>query len=106
MTQLKLVSHPHDDNVIMSSFLNHPDEIANLDFPQHAVALQRICRISFMSQIILVVLTSSYDSNYVPNGHEDIDKYGSFALPSEIIPYQSYPESIVNQNEIPDDLSC
>ena len=34
-------------NVIMSSrwdtfpFLNHPDEIANFDFPQHAVALQR-----------------------------------------------------------------
>ena len=35
------------DNVIMSSgwhtlpFLSHPDEIANFDFPQHAVALQR-----------------------------------------------------------------
>ena len=35
------------DNVIMSSgwhtlqLLSHPDEIANFDFPQHAVALQR-----------------------------------------------------------------
>ena len=35
------------DNVVMSSgwhtlpFLSHPDEIANFDFPQHAVALQR-----------------------------------------------------------------
>ena len=35
------------DNVIMSSgwhtlpFLSYPDEIANFDFPQHAVALQR-----------------------------------------------------------------
>ena len=35
------------DNVIMSSgwhafpFLSHPDEIANFDFPQHAVAFQR-----------------------------------------------------------------
>ena len=35
------------DNVIMSSgwhrlpFLSHPDEIANFDFPHHAVALQR-----------------------------------------------------------------
>ena len=73
------------DNVIMSSFLSHPDEIANLDFPQHAVALQRICRITIMSQIILVVLTSSYDSNYVPNEHEDVDKYGSLALPSDIM---------------------
>ena len=56
--------------------------MANLDFPQHAVALHRICRITLMSQIILVVLTSSYDSIYVPNEHEDVDKYGSFALPS------------------------
>ena len=37
-------------NVIMSSgwdtlpFLSHPDEIANFDFPQHAVALQRFRR--------------------------------------------------------------
>ena len=75
------------DNVIMSSFFSHLVEIANLDFPQHAVALQRICRITLMSQIILVVLTSSYDSNYVPNEHEDVDKYGSFALPSEIMPW-------------------
>ena len=26
--------------------------------------------------------------------------------PSEIMPYQSYPESLANQNEIPIDLSC
>ena len=26
---------------------------------------------------------------------------GSFAIPSEIMAYQSYPESVVNQNEIP-----
>ena len=38
------------DNVNMSSgwhtlpFLSHPDEIANFDFPQHAVALQRFRR--------------------------------------------------------------
>ena len=37
-------------NVIMSSgwdtlpFVSHPDEIANFDFPQHAVALQRFRR--------------------------------------------------------------
>ena len=37
------------DNIIMSSgwdmlpFLSHPDEIANFDFPQDAVALQRFC---------------------------------------------------------------
>ena len=50
---------------------------------------------------------SSSDSNYVPNEHEDIDKYGSFAIPSEMtMLYQSHPESLVNQNEILIDSSC
>ena len=38
------------------------------------------------------------------NEHEDVDQYGSFAIPSKIMPYQSYPESLVNQNEIPIEL--
>ena len=33
------------------------------------------------------------------------DHYGLFAIPSEILPYQRYPESLVNQNEIPIELS-
>ena len=43
------------DNVIMSSgwhplpLLSHPDEIANFDFPQHAVALQRFRTLSLGS---------------------------------------------------------
>ena len=51
-------------NVIMSSgwdtlpFVSHPDEIANFDFPQHAVALQRfrngaIC-FQYQTQYILI----------------------------------------------------
>ena len=44
-------------------------------------------------------------TNYVPNEHEDVDRYGSFAIPSDIMPYQSHPESLVNQNEIPMELS-
>ena len=52
------------------------------------------------------MLTSSSGTNYVLNEHEDVDQYGSFAIPSEIIPYQSYPESLVNQNEIIIELSC
>ena len=45
-------------NVIMSSgwdtlpFLSHPDEIANFDFPQHAVALQR-----FRNKVITLLST-------------------------------------------------
>ena len=47
----------------------------------------------------------SSDSNYVPNEHEDVDQYDPFAIPSKIMPCQSYPESLVNQNEIRVDLS-
>ena len=49
---------------------------------------------------------SSSESYYVPNEHEDVDKYGWFAIPSKIMPYQSYPKSLVNQNEILIELSC
>ena len=34
----------------------------------------------------VIVLTSSSGTNYVPNEHEDIDQYGSFTLPNEIMP--------------------
>ena len=46
------------------------------------------------------MLKSLPDTNYVLNKHEDFDQYGSFANPSEIMPCQSYPESLMNQNEI------
>ena len=52
----------------------------------------------------VIVLTSSSGTNYVPNEHEDIDQYGSFTIPSEIMPCLSYPVSLVNLNEIPVDL--
>ena len=49
-----------DGNVIMSSgwdtlpFLSHPDEIANFDFPQHAVALQRFPTFSGKDFLLLI----------------------------------------------------
>ena len=49
---------------------------------------------------------SSYGTNCVPNEHEDADQYDSYAIPSKIMSYQSYPKSLVNQNEIPIELSC
>ena len=49
---------------------------------------------------------SSSDTNYVPNEHEDAEQYDSYAIPSKIMPYQSYPKSLVNQNEILIELSC
>ena len=48
-----------------------------------------------------MVLTSSIGTNYVLNKHEDVNQYGSFAIPSEIMLYEtneSHPESLVNQN--------
>ena len=49
---------------------------------------------------------SSSGTNYVPNEHEGVDQYGSFAIPSESVLYQSHPENLVNKNEILIELSC
>ena len=54
----------------------------------------------------VIVLTSSSGTNYVPNEHEDVDQYDSYAIPSKLMPCKSYPVSLVNQNEIPVELSC
>ena len=54
----------------------------------------------------VIVLTSSCGTNCVPNEHEDADQYGSFSIPSELVLYQSHPESLVNQNKILIELSC
>ena len=42
----------------------------------------------------------SSGTNHVPNESEDVDQYGSFTIPSEIMPCLSYPVSLMNQNEI------
>ena len=49
---------------------------------------------------------SSSDTNYVSNEHEGVDQYGSFAIPSKLMRYESHPESSDNQNEILIELSC
>ena len=54
----------------------------------------------------VIVLTSSSDTTYVPNEHEGVDQYGSFAIPSQKMPCQSYHKSLMNQNEILIELSC
>ena len=53
-----------------------------------------------------IVFTSSSGPNYVPNEHEGVDQYGSFSIPSELVPYQSHLESLVNRDEILIELSC
>ena len=51
-----------------------------------------------------ITLTTSYGMNHVLNEHKDFDQFGSFTIPSEIVLYQSHPESLVNQNEILSEL--
>ena len=50
------------------------------------------------------MLTSSSRTQYVLNSHDDVDQNDLYAIPSKIIPCQSYPESLVNENEIPIEL--
>ena len=52
------------------------------------------------------MLTSSTDTNYDLNEHEGLDQFGSFTIPSKTVSYQCHPASLVNQNEIPIELSC
>ena len=55
---------------------------------------------------LVIVVMSSSGTNYVPIEHEGVDQYGSFALPPDLIQYQSHPESLVNKDEILIELSC
>ena len=34
----------------------------------------------------VIVLTSSYGTNYVPNEHENVYQYDSYTIPSKIMP--------------------
>ena len=54
----------------------------------------------------LIVLTTSSGTHYVLNKHEEFDQYGSFTIPSKIMPYQSYPESLVGLIDTLIALSC
>ena len=35
---------------------------------------------------LIIMLTNSSGTNYVLNGHEDVDQYDSYAVPLKIIP--------------------
>ena len=52
------------------------------------------------------MLTKSSGTNHSLNDHEDVDQYGPYAIPSEVMQCYSHPASLVNQNEIPIDLLC
>ena len=52
------------------------------------------------------MLTSSSDTNYALNEHEEFDQFGPFRLPPNTMPHKIHPAGLVNQNEIPTELSC
>ena len=52
------------------------------------------------------MLMSSSGTNYALNEHGDVNQYGSFAIPSETMLYQSYSEDLWNKNEILIELPC
>ena len=52
------------------------------------------------------MLTNSVGTNYALNEHEEFDQFGSFTLPPKTMPYLSDPAGLVNQTEIPTELSC
>ena len=52
------------------------------------------------------MLTSSYGTNYVLNGHEDVGQYGPYVILSEVMPCYRYPASLLDQFEILINSSC
>ena len=54
----------------------------------------------------VIALTSSSCTDYTLNEHKDFDQYDLFEMPSDIMPCYNYPESLVNQNEMPISLWC
>ena len=71
----------------------------------HAKAILQIWRINLKSLLSCHVNESSSGINYVLNEHEDVDQYGPYAIPSEMMPCYSSPASLMNQSQIPIHLS-
>ena len=48
----------------------------------------------------------SLDINYIFTNNKNLGQYDQNAMPSQIMPRYSYPGNLINQNEIPIDLTC
>ena len=46
---------------------------------------------------------NSLDTNHILNDNKNLGQYDQNAIPPKIMPYYSYPASLVYQNEIPVD---
>ena len=48
----------------------------------------------------------SFDTNYIFTNNKNFGQYDQNAIPSQIMPCYSYPGNLINQNEIPIELTC
>ena len=53
-----------------------------------------------------IALLNSFDTNYILNDYRNLGQYDQNAIHSQILPCYSYPASLMNQNEIPIELTC
>ena len=51
-------------------------------------------------------LMDSFDTNYIFTNNKNLGQYDQNAIPSQIMPCYSYPGNLINQNEIPIELTC
>ena len=48
----------------------------------------------------------SFGTNYIFTNNKNLGQYDQNAIPSQIMPCYSYPGNLINQNEIPIELTC
>ena len=53
-----------------------------------------------------IPLMDSFDTNYIFTNNKTFGQYDQNAIPSQIMPCYSYPGNLVNQNDIPIELTC
>ena len=52
-----------------------------------------------------IALMDSLDTNYIFTNNKNLGQYDQNAIPSQIMPCYSYPGNLINQNEIPIELT-
>ena len=53
-----------------------------------------------------IALIYSFYTNNIFNNNKDLGQYEQNAIPSQIMPCYTYPAKLINQNEIPTELTC
>ena len=72
--------------------------MAHMQYCLRTCLLQLSCKFGESAHKLysVIVLTSSSGTNHLLNDHEDLEPYGPYLIPSEMMPYYSHPASLVN----------